>query len=508
MDTSAIQISEYVKPVPLQVLTDQRQFFAWRYFHEHDLILFKTDDQKKAPDKYHGHRRYFTTFSGGANIYVPWTDRDDVLDALADDIEAGTPMFYNQIAWEGEDMRLVVDLDSSIVLTEAQMRSLVIHFEETLALYFGKYAEDPIPVFTAKCGPRFKKGGLSIALHMIAHVRVTVDQAKQILFSYRHHVARDVSLPLEHVIIDSEVYKEKAKMLSLRFIYNHKVDTCPLCNGNMSRQLACTLCNQSGRVCCKQTYVPYIYSCGKGPVGESEYQAKHASFRQMARDYSIWCVDAHEKRDDYARPVTEPMYQVDEKKLTKAGKPRKTPAASSQMVALSGTNPAYEILEEFLQGVFWNGLHPWAGIRVNRIDVHKNQAMVSVTSSGSTYCLYAGRDHGTNRIFFILKKHGFLIQRCNSDKGCKGKCTTEFSVPNHVVEKVFGIKGPPNMVQAPNRAQNKLDRMDFASLMKRCMEDDREVLNPAAKRRKQLDEEKKQQIASLTAFYKYADNQR
>jgi hypothetical protein len=412
-------------------------------------------------------------------------------------------MFYNQIGYEPDGIRLVVDLDSTTVLTDADQRSLVEHLERTLASFYTDYVAHPIPVFTACCGPRFKKGQLSLAMHMIAHVTVTIEQAKQLLYSYRLRLEREGFSALASLDIDASIYKEKAQMLSLRMIYSHKVDDCPLCKKDPAQQLGCTLCNQSGRVCSKQTYVPRIYSCGRGPEPQEVFVTKHPSFQQIVLDYSVWSLEPSERRIDYVRPLEEPSYQTDEVKLTKTGKVKKVASASSAgTVPLAENNRAYEMIEDLISKVVWLNRKPWEGIRVSRIDVKQNRAFVSVTNAGSTWCLYANKDHGSNRIYFTLDKQGVLTQQCYSDKdhGCKSKPRIVFSASALVVEKVFGIQAPPNPFGKTSRPKGKFD---FCTFMKRRMEEETE-LDPGRKKQKQDALAKQQRIEALATFYNYS----
>lgn len=507
-----VNLTDYVQPIPRHDLSDDRKHRLWRYFLTNNQAFFPQTDKEKGPEKLHGNRRYFTTFAGGANFYAPPTDREKILDLMAQDVENGTEfMFYNQFAYEDEGYRFVVDVDAETVLTSEEQRLLIVTLEQTLSEFYTAYVQVPIPVFVACCGPRLKKDALSLSMHLIAHVTVTFEQATQLLYSYKSRLARVVGLRMEQIEIDAGVYKENAGYLTLRPIYNHKQDDCPVCKGKPADKLGCKLCDQKGKVCSKLTYVPTAYACGSGPVSQDEFLKVHSSWGQIMRDYSVWSLDATERRNDYALPAREPAYQVEEKRLTKTGKPRKNQTAAGAAPRAAKTLPAdnigYNMLENYLHHICYKGRYPWAGIEVSSIAVKGNTAFVNVRDTGSTTCLYAEKDHHSSRIHFSihrLKTTDNLTHHCHCSKeqyGCQNKPRISFNISTALIRQVFGEEDMPNFVGKPRKRSFGQSSFDLSTFMQQRRDDPEET--DRHRKLQKLAERKKQEAIEATAqFYK------
>jgi len=508
-DRLSQRLDDYVKAIPVQALDDPRRYKLWRYFIDNkQAIISGIDEKPKDKVWYNGNRLYFTTFWGGACCYAPVVDREHILDLMAEDIESQTDMYFNQIGYEDEGIRLVVDVDSNIVLTADEQRTLVVALEETLAEYYPSYAANPIPVYVARCGPRLKKDALSIALHMVVHVAVTIEQARQLLYSYRLRLLRTPTVRMEQLEIDAGIYKDTHRQVWLRPIYCSKVEDCPLCRGIPANSISCVLCNQKGRVVSKFTYVPAMYTCGQGPVEDSEFQRTHASWSATTRNYAIWSLDAKEHRTDFVKPPREPAYQADEQKLTKAGKPRKPVGGApkdSRMVPTD--NSCYDMLQDFLAHITWNGKNPWDGIRVTNVSVKGKRAFVNVGDAGSTTCLYADKDHYSSKIYFVVDKtKGQLIHHCFCAKpqyGCKTKKRIAFELSTTVIHKVFGDPEIPSLISNSMIKRPTNEKFDIYSYLKRRMEehDDTDHLRNQQRLAKR---QKQERIEATERFYRLA----
>ncbi len=495
---SKICLTDHVMPVPIQNVKDTRYFHLLRYFQSQQMLVF---DKKSKTQRERTGRMYFTLFNGGTVLYT-LSQRDRVLQLLGEDLKSETPMFYNQVGYEDEGFRLVVDIDSQGPLTFAEERRLIELLEATLRRYYRQYGENPIPIYVAQCKNRLKKTKLTTSLHMIAHVMVTLEQAKQILHAYDLCLKREVPELMQMLTVDSGIYKEGTASVWMRFIYCYKVDECPLCGGDPAKCMSCLACGGKGKVCSKQTYVPALYSCGDGPVAPEEFARLHSSFHQMACDYSVWVLKHQERRTDYERPATDPVYQVqeaEEKKRAKAVKGKRTGAPP-----LSGANPAYEMVEEILHKIIWLDRKPWEGISVDRIVVSSaRRALISVSNLGSTYCLYVNKDHTSNRVYFILDNvEKKLVLMCHSDHdpACKDKHKRiSFSVPDIVCQKVFGTQAPPNPLQLRKTQGVSKGTESFDSFLKRKMTEEED---PKAKQERLKQQAKRKKLEALGALFK------
>jgi len=228
----------------VQYFTDVRGYslFLHRWFEENEYSILKDDRLYHKNELSKAQRRNLedcplprvTSFSGG-NYHFPYADRDEMLRRLAMDIEEGSPMYWNQIAFdkEGEGTRLVVDIDSDGRVVEDTVICRISRILwQTLKEYYPKdFDQTPIDIFVAKCGPRVKKGKLCTGIHMVCHVKVSFDQARQLIHGYKLRLDKESGLDMSGLTVDAGIYKEGSKQASIRMIYSRKVDDCPLCGG-------------------------------------------------------------------------------------------------------------------------------------------------------------------------------------------------------------------------------------------------------------------------------------
>lgn len=450
----------------------QGQFFSQRYLINNNYFhssasrgCTPNDTERKRIQDENPHPLLTSLCNGTA--YAPYEKKDEILEHIAYDVETKSPMYWNQLAYDlpGQGMRLVVDLDSDTrVLSDKIIIDMARVLWTTLIHYYSDFKNNPIRIFVAKCGPRIKKSNLCTGVHIVAHVKVSVKEAKQILFGYKLRLLKS-NINMEGVVVDDCVYKEKTQMCSLRMIYSHKLEKCPICKDVQSARMQCSFCAKDGIVVSTSTYEPLLCLNDEGNMDTQLFKSLHDTFKNIVQNYSIW-VTPKDERNDYAKPIQDPDFTIREKyaKSIKSIKANKRPSAESKkqasMKKLKTGKVAYTLLEEYLQRIIWNGKQYWEDIEVDSIKVDTNgkSGIINVKGLGSTACLYVDKEHGSNRIWFALSSTGVLTQRCHSEKdsACQQKERIKFQLPGNISNDIFGITGPPSLYDTvdPNKPFN------------------------------------------------------
>jgi hypothetical protein len=449
------------------------------------------------------------TALNGGNYHFPYSERDEMLKCLAADIEEGSPMYWNQIAYdrENEGTRLIVDIDSEgRVVDDSDVCRISRVLWVTLKEYFPKdFATSPIDTFIAKCGPRVKKGKMCTGIHIICHVKVSFEQARQIIYGYTLRLSKEPGMDMTGLTVDDSIYKESSKQVSIRMIYSSKIEDCPLCGGPRKEgAYACSFCDTRGRVSTKKTYEPLC--CIHPETGKDDpvyFQQKAPDFFQLVKCYSIW-PEARDAAHEFIKPAGDPVYAVktDNKKFKPVG------VGTKHMKKIKQTDAVYQLMEEFIRGLMWQGQRLWHRVDVDSVSLTENQstAWISISGLDSSQCPYAMKDHGGNRMFFILSKKGKISVRCRSDKveyGCKTKAKIEFDVPGTLVYKIFGVEGPGNPLRCSPSNPDERKNMNVADFIKR---QSKEVSSLEKRRMDSADYEKQKRLKYITTYYKLGKN--
>jgi len=460
-------------------LDREDEFYSYRYFQKNRYFHGKYDEitpEKKQLFKLCP-KPQLTAFTHGS-VFFPYEERAQILKMIAYDVQVGSTMYWNQIAHdvEGEGCRLVIDIDSDTrVLNKVEIYQMSRVLWRTLKTYFTEFDTRPIDIFVAKCGPRIKKGNLSTGVHIICHVKVTVEQAKQIIFGFKLRLTQEDTFNIRGIELDAAIYKEKAKQCSARMVYCNKIEKCPLCEDKVEKRQGCNFCNRAGQVISRSTYEPM--SCVHPETGHhdiSYFQKKNPDFLQIVKNYSIW-PEACDTRSDYVKPAVDPMYTV-QKEYKNAGPGNATgrkrkghAAADGKLKKVKHSDPSYTLLEEFIHSITWKSKRWWDGIVIDNIALTENErvAWVYVSGMGSTMCPYAMKDHGDNRIWFGVTRGGWLTVYCHSKKkeypcnNVKPKDRIKFELPGRIMQKIFGLTGPPSFERAPKESERHFSFQEF-----------------------------------------------
>lgn len=465
----------------IQFLNNVRGYglFLYRWFEENECTILKEDRLYHKDRLSRGQRRNLEqcplpriTALNGGNYHFAYSERDEMLKRLAMDIEEGSPMYWNQIAFdkEGEGTRLVVDIDSeSRVVDDTDICRISRVLWQTLKEYFPKdFEQTPIDIFVAKCGPRVKKGKMCTGIHLVCHVKVSFEQARQIIHGYQLRLAKEPGMDMTGLTVDAGIYKEKSQQVSIRMIYSRKIEDCPLCGGpRQDRMYSCSFCDRRGSVATKKTYEPLCCIHPSTGRDDPDYFASKASdFLALVKCYSIW-PEARDAAHEFIKPPGDPVYKLPTKNSKKL---RPVGAGTKRMKKIKSSDPVYEMMEDFIRNILWQGKKLWERVDVDNISLTDNQrlAWISISGLDSSQCPYAMKDHCGNRIFFVLTRAGKLQVKCRSEKveyGCQSKDKIQFELPGTLLQQVFGLPGPGNVIRYASNAASSKERqtMGFAA---------------------------------------------
>jgi hypothetical protein len=444
-------LAQFFRPVEDEDTDKPDQFHAMRLI-KHEQFLYRkyndhtTRETRLMREACPGPR--LTTFLNGS-VYFPYDRRDHVMEQVARDIEVDSPAYWNQIAYDvpGEGCRLAVDLDGTRVVPVHEVAAICRVLWSTLRLY---YPDGPgIPLMVSTCGPRLKKGVLSTGVHIICHVRVTIEQARQILFGFEMRLVADRTIDTSGLEVDASIYKVKARMVSLRMVYSSKIEPCPVCQNTIERRLACQACAMRGVSVSTYTYQPvFAVAWATGHPCTELFHATHTTFDDVVASHSLWPGSAEQPRADYTIPVGDPVCSVGA-----CATVRRIPAHRLEDDGVS------VVVEEGLRRLEHSSVNgaPWPSVTVTGVRVvSARKAHIFVDGVGSTRCLYADKTHGSNRVWFILHRTGELVLYCHSKKAeytCQSKERIRFHLSLDVVRKVFGvpvITNPLASIQTPD----------------------------------------------------------
>ena len=419
----------YFQEKPTENLTDPGHYFAKRYLKKNKFLFNKTE---KKPWR-------LTAFDGGC-YWFPYEKRHELFKQIEKDVKTDTKTFWNQIAYfvEGEGSRLVIDIDSSRLLTSEDIQKFLYILRDCLKDYYTNFEKDPIGIFGSKCGPRMSKNKKSTALHFICHVNVSIAEATQLIFGYTLRLRSDKSVNMQDIVIDSGIYKANSEQVSLRLIYSYKLDTCVLCQGDEDERDSCTLCHGKGRIMSKMCYEPFIHL-----VGDKENELDE-DWYMMLQNNSIWPEEC-DTRKDYHLPPRELKLENQKKRKSGSGDKKVREIKTGNI-----PNFAYQSLEEEIRKVAVNFECHWKDLVVKDIIVRaRGITSVYVDGNGSTICLYANKDHGTRQFFFTLKKNGEMTLMCQSEyQDCKTASKErpiKFFIASWLCNTIHGIENTPTI---------------------------------------------------------------
>lgn len=394
----------------------------------------------------------------------PLSTIPEIYENIAADIDAETPMHINQIAYCEEGARFAVDFDSTREISVPEIKILVHLLRDTLRDYFTQFQENPIGIFVSQCGPRMKKGHECLSIHMVCHVCLKFKDHLQLLYGFQQRCIASKDIDMEGIKIDFDIYNEKKEAVSMRLIYSSKVETCQVCKKlTVFEQKTCRACDGTRRVRTRHHYIPATHLCGN----TNDFANLHATAEMEVANHSIWGL-SKEMRLDFAIPQGECVFNYETYKQSLKIMPTERMTSRKR----KPENSSYLWLEEVIRKYQYNGSRVWANIQIKQIEVSNNFACVYLDGLGSTFCLYANKDHGTRRFYFRLSSKGELVMRCGSTEyeSCKTYYREKdkkisFMLPEELVNAIFGVTGLPDYRKVPKNSTKTKQEIQLERMM-------------------------------------------
>lgn len=355
------------------------------------------------------------------------------------DIHRGRRFSWFMIAYADEGMRFAIDIDcSQRVLTGDEVDTMCCVTRHILQDYFQYHNERPIPVLAAFAKDKLKKGVVCCGLHIITHVRVTVEQARELTDAYAYLLQKTNKELADTVEVDNSIYKKNS--VNLRPIYASKVERCRDCEGNRYLAIHCSTCNGNGFYYAKSVYQPYRHNIDDNGWQYAKHTAETVSL-QTLQQYSLIAFP-QETRDDfkprgYTIPRTPGEHKRD-KEQKQAFSTRWNTLSKRKKLRDVKSQRIYLLVEQHIQGMVHRGTTHWKSITVTNIRAteQRTHVFVQVEGPGSTYCINKPGLHGSNSIYFVLFKNGTVEQRCFckkrkypcSERGSRHKFTMPWTI--------------------------------------------------------------------------------
>jgi hypothetical protein len=364
---------------------------------------------------------HFTQICGGENIYFPFSEKETVLRMLATDLHQARVPFYNQIAYDapGQGFRLAVDIDASKrLITDTELIQMVASLSAVLERY---YVGKDIPLFVSTSGPKWKDGHEVISIHIIAHVKVSFSEAKQLIYSYRLALKADDSIDMSGLEVDDGIYKDKSakcnyESCNLRLIYSHKKEKCLNTETDDEHQ-TCPLCKGVKFIVSRKVYEPKFVYRHKN-LDTDYFKQTHDNYFNILKNHNLWVNEASDVMDGYQIPFGTLSYECELRfeKDFQEGKfvtnPKKRKRNHPETV-LENVN-MNKRFESFLRKITHNSERPFMHIRVRfitEVKTNKNHTLtIFVEGEGAGQCLYEQKDHGQGRIFFSYNVKTFTLR--------------------------------------------------------------------------------------------------
>jgi len=438
---------------------------SWLYRKQFLFFKKKEEPQLVIPE---GYVKLFTLFSGGT-IAAPPARRWEVLGRLVADLEPNNDqaqLLLNQLAYAAPDheigCRMAIDVDATNrVLTEAELVHLSRVLHATLDAYFGRGIR---VVCLCSAKPRSKDRQLKFPVHLIAHVRVTTDQCRQLLLGFKMRLKQS-PFDMRGIELDFQIYKTQDNQVNLRMVFCYgKNQDCPQCKGTavQSEHSTCAVCQGHPRgVVSRYPYEPHHALNVDGHV-DTKMLSSWETIHDTVLACSLWPQDSDDTGQGFAIPDTDPTWEQHlkfEMQLREASQPHAkrskgqkagpsllpTNATNMEVLPLQATVKAQ--VEQFISNFRWLGSQPWHFFKLKFMKrrvmpMGKICHQIHLFTDADVKCIFANRNHGSGRVYFVVNERtGQVQQRCHSDK--EEACRTRSQeihcfMPSNLTCKLFG----------------------------------------------------------------------
>ena len=205
-------------------------------------------------------------------------------------------------------------------------------------------------------------------------------------------------------VVDLAVYKA---CTGLRMMGSRKTDTCPLCKGKRGPS-PCGKCGNRGKVDAGRPYAPLFATDSEGHRDKEREDGYRANYYSLLVDTKIRYRGP--ATAGFALPLGAPTFatsnQTKPLSLDRGGHEKTTPTAR----LIAPESPEHEAVQSFFRDT-----KPvqYAGVVVESVKRSKDkELLVHVTGTNCRYCQNIGRNHRSNRIYFLVTTRG-VVQRCH-----------------------------------------------------------------------------------------------
>ena len=205
-------------------------------------------------------------------------------------------------------------------------------------------------------------------------------------------------------VVDESVYVKAG----LRMLGSRKTEPCPKCKGKKKGETRCQACGGNGRVDQGRPYAPLFVTDGTGKRDPAREAAYLQDYHSLLLDTKIRTT-LQNPESSFKVPDGAPTYET-----SGAGKKRGIGKTPTRAAKVAHESIEAEAIQEFFQTCLsWP---QYRNVVVAQVSKTKTSYTVHVTGENCRYCQNIGRNHKSNRIFFVFVD-GKAYQKCydNSD---------------------------------------------------------------------------------------------
>ena len=274
-------------------------------------------------------------------------------------------------------------------------------------------------------------------------------------------------------VVDLAVYKA---CTGLRMMGSRKTDTCPVCKGKRGPS-PCSKCGNRGKVDAGRPYAPLFATDSDGRRDKEREDLYRANYYSLLVDTKIRYRGPATL--GFALPLGAPTFatsnQTKPLALDKSGHEKTAPTARQ----LPPESPEHEAMQSF----FRDTTSHYSTVVVESLKRTKDkELLVHVTGTNCRYCQNVGRNHRSNRIYFVVTTRG-VVQRCHDptdvlDAEMKyGLCRDYASTAIPLPPAISGTLFPDTTIDIPQVLRTHIPDAKERTLLAYCNRLYRDIYN-------------------------------
>ena len=380
-----------------------------------------------------------------------------VLDIIAQDrqqkilVEGFNNQYYNQIGYEQNGIRFVVDIDCKLALQDDDILNIV----QCVNFVLYRYFRVAVDVFVSRCGPRpkmlnnefYTKDGL----HLIAHVCVTISQSVQMLHSISQYMQRQYPALHQKIDLDNNIYRRANGSVSARLLYSSKHIECNDCWLDQGVRLdVCRHCYRGKLRGSPKLPIMYTYYDQPRNRIQVDFQKTHISPLMTLKNHSVWCLNPKKERSyrfqipqgfslatDHHSITTSLLNQKKRKQLF-ANTAKRNKKAKNTDKHLSIPDSLFQALVRHIY-IQFPGLYNQGSIQMTSAKLYGTQQVNIYLNS--KVCFHLKRTHTSSKIWLCLHKRKLntLTMRCFSDKMHHKRVEFRLKIEPHVYNAIWNL---------------------------------------------------------------------